>query len=87
MGIPWLLHPSYGPDIAPYDFWLFGYLKLKFEGMFFDTPAALLAEVEEILGYMNITEAFERYDERRSEARKKSRSANMFCILTMSMRI
>jgi hypothetical protein len=46
MGIHRLPHLPYSRDIAPYDFWLFGYFKMKLEGMLFDTPAALLAEVE-----------------------------------------
>jgi hypothetical protein len=41
MGIHSLLHPPYSPDIAPCDFWLFGHLKMKLEGIFFGTPAAL----------------------------------------------
>jgi hypothetical protein len=28
-------------------FWRFGYLKMKLEGVFYDAPAALLAEIEE----------------------------------------
>jgi len=63
MGIHRLPHPPYSPDIAPCDFWLFGYLKMKLEGMFFDTPAALLAEVEEILGDISITEWVKVFDE------------------------
>jgi hypothetical protein len=36
---------------------------MKLEGMFFDTPAALLAEVEEILGDISITEWIKVFDE------------------------
>jgi hypothetical protein len=36
---------------------------MKLEGMFFDTPAALSAEVEEILGDVSITEWFKVFDE------------------------
>jgi hypothetical protein len=56
MGLHRLPRPPHGPDIAPCDFSLFGYLKMKLEGMFFDKPAARLAEVEEILGDISITE-------------------------------
>jgi hypothetical protein len=43
MGIHQLSHPLYSPDIASCNFWLFRYLKMKLEGMFFDRLAALLA--------------------------------------------
>jgi hypothetical protein len=36
---------------------------MKLEGMFFDTPAALLAKVEEILGDISITEWVKVFDE------------------------
>jgi hypothetical protein len=48
MSIHGLSDPPYSPDIASCDFWFFGCLKMKLDGMFFDTPAALLAEVEAI---------------------------------------
>jgi transposase len=35
-------HPPYSPDIAPSDFFLFGYLKEKMLGLEFDSPEALL---------------------------------------------
>jgi hypothetical protein len=56
MDIHRLPHPPDSPDIAPCDFWLFGYVKMKLEGMFFDAPAILFAEIEEILGNISITE-------------------------------
>jgi hypothetical protein len=40
-GIKRLPHLSYSPDLAPYDFWRFGYLKPSFEGRFFDDDIAL----------------------------------------------
>jgi hypothetical protein len=49
-------HPPYSPDITPSDFWLFACANIKLEGMFFDILATRLAEVEEILGDMSITE-------------------------------
>jgi transposase len=36
-------HPPYSPDLAPSDFFLFGYLKGKMQGLEFDSPEALLA--------------------------------------------
>jgi hypothetical protein len=36
---------------------------MKLEGMFFDTPARLLAKVEEILGDISITEWIKVFDE------------------------
>jgi histone-lysine N-methyltransferase SETMAR len=42
-------HPPYSPDLAPCDFWLFGYLKNSLEGRSFDNDMALRAAVTEIL--------------------------------------
>jgi hypothetical protein len=36
---------------------------MKHKGMFFDTPAALSAKVEEILGHVSITEWVKVFDE------------------------
>jgi hypothetical protein len=58
-----LLHLPYSSDIAPDDFWLFGYLKMKLEEIFFDTLAALSTEVEEILRDMSVTEWVKMFDE------------------------
>jgi hypothetical protein len=49
LGIRRLPHPPYSPDLAPCDFWLFGYLKNSLEGRFFDDDMALRAAVTEIL--------------------------------------
>jgi histone-lysine N-methyltransferase SETMAR len=49
LGIKRLPHPPYSPDLAPCDFWLFGYLKQCLEGQSFDSPIALQAAVSEIL--------------------------------------
>jgi hypothetical protein len=49
LGIRRLPHPRYSPDIAPCDFWLFGYLKNSLKGRFFDDDMALRAAVTEIL--------------------------------------
>jgi hypothetical protein len=63
IGIDRLSDPAYSPDIAPCDFWRFRYLKMKLERMFFDAPAALLGEIEEILGDISIIEWAKMFDE------------------------
>jgi hypothetical protein len=62
-GIDRLRNPPDGPNIAPCDSRLFRYLKMKFEGIVFDTLAALFAEVEEILRDIRITEWVNMFDE------------------------
>jgi hypothetical protein len=62
MGIHRLPHSPYRPDIAPCDFWLFGYRKMKLEGIFFDTLVALSAEIEVILGDISIIEGVPVFD-------------------------
>jgi hypothetical protein len=49
MGIHRLPHHPDCPDIAPCDFGLFGYVKVKLKKMLLDAPAALLAAVEKIV--------------------------------------
>jgi hypothetical protein len=56
LGIHSLGHPSYSPDITPCDFWLFGYVKRKLEGVSFAIPNALVCEMQEILDEICITE-------------------------------
>jgi hypothetical protein len=63
MDIQQLLHPPDSSDIAPCDFSLFGYLKMKLEGIFFDASVALFAEFEEILGNISIIEWVKIFDE------------------------
>jgi hypothetical protein len=48
-GIKRLPHPPYSSDLAPCDFWLFGYLQQSLEGSFFDDDLALEVAVSEIL--------------------------------------
>ncbi len=43
-------HPPYSPDIAPSDFYLFGYIKEKLKGIVFDSPQELFDRISEILG-------------------------------------
>jgi hypothetical protein len=42
-------HPPYFPDLAPSDFCLFGYLKAKLRGSFFQTSDELLNTVRGLL--------------------------------------
>ena len=49
LGISRLPHPPYSPDLAPSDFFLFGYLKNKLIGCNFDTREDLLFKSEKIL--------------------------------------
>ena len=42
-------HPPYSPDIAPSDFYLFGYIKALLAGRSFKSPQDLLDNVIEIL--------------------------------------
>jgi hypothetical protein len=42
-------HPAYSPDLAPTDFWLFGYLKMMLEGHYFQTAEELQEKVTDIL--------------------------------------
>ena len=48
-GIIRLPHPPYSPDLAPSDFFLFGYLKKKLEGQNFDNDDDLKKETVKIL--------------------------------------
>lgn len=49
LGIKRLEHPPYSPDLAPSDFFLFGYLKKLLEGEEFDSEIELFDRVTEIL--------------------------------------
>jgi len=49
LGMIRLEHPPYSPDLAPSDFFLFGFLKTSLQGSTFETPEELLARVSEIL--------------------------------------
>jgi histone-lysine N-methyltransferase SETMAR len=40
-----LPHPAYSPDLAPCDFWMFGYMKGKLAGKRFETGPALQAAI------------------------------------------
>jgi hypothetical protein len=45
-------HPAYSPDIAPSDFFLFGYIKEKQRGKVFDDTESLLQDIKEIFKNM-----------------------------------
>lgn len=49
LGLKRLPHPPYSPDIAPSDFFLFGYLKKQLEGYLFESHEELFEKVCEIL--------------------------------------
>jgi hypothetical protein len=42
-------HPPYSPDLAPSDFYLFGYVKRCFTGLSFEDSDQLLPGVESVL--------------------------------------
>jgi hypothetical protein len=42
-------HPRYSPDLAPSDFFLFGYVKGKLMGYRAETPSELLVRIRVIL--------------------------------------
>jgi hypothetical protein len=42
-------HPPYSPDLAPSDFFLFGYLKRKLMGYHTESPSELLIQIRVIL--------------------------------------
>lgn len=50
-----LPQPPYSPDITPSDFFLFGYIKDKLKGEFFDDENELLHKVEEICNEISPT--------------------------------
>ena len=45
VGLKELPHPPYSPDIAPSDFFLFGYLKSRLKGFCFDTEELLMNKI------------------------------------------
>jgi hypothetical protein len=44
------VHPSYSPDLAPSDFFLFGYIKHCLQGIPFPSSEELFAVIHEIVG-------------------------------------
>jgi len=49
LGFKIMEHPSYSPDIAPSDFFLFGYIKEKLKNKNFETVDELMQEIYQIL--------------------------------------
>ena len=49
LGVKRLEHPPYSPDLAPSDFFLFGYLKRQLEGILFQTEEEVLDKVKSVL--------------------------------------
>ena len=47
-------HPPYSSDLAPSDFFLFGYVKGKLEGERFEEPEDLLFRIREIIAEIPI---------------------------------
>ena len=47
-GFKRLPHPAYSPDIAPSDFFLFGYTKTKLKGHYFESVNDLIEKIKKI---------------------------------------
>ena len=62
-GLQRLPHPPYSPDLAPSDFFLFGYLKMKLEGRNFESDEELFKETCSILGEIPTSVLNTVYDE------------------------
>jgi hypothetical protein len=58
-----LFHPSYAPDLAPCDFWLFGNLKTKLEGKSFPSAMERMAKVNQILMDIPLREFISVFDQ------------------------
>ena len=58
-----LPHPSYSPDVAPCDFYLFGYLKHCIRGLAFADPEALVSAIHNIMAKIDKNVYISVYDE------------------------
>jgi hypothetical protein len=61
------LHPSYSPDLAQSDFFLFGYVKERLKGMMFPSYEELLDTIGEVVTGIEsetLTAVFEHWMER-----------------------
>ena len=70
LGFKILKHPSYSPDIAPSDFFLFGYIKDQLKNTKFETVDELIEEIHKILSqitYEMRKSVFEHWVERLEE--------------------
>lgn len=63
LGMRRLVHPPYSPDLAPSDFYLFGYLKMALEGCFFKNERELFSEVTRILNSIPTSNFKNAYDD------------------------
>ena len=56
-------HPPYSPDLAPSDFFIFGYIKGKLGGRSFDKREDLYEEISSILNSISEAERIKVFDE------------------------
>ena len=63
-------HPPYSPDLAPSDFYLFGYLKNQISGNDFDSSKELFGKIKEILLSIPLTVLRSVYEEWVSRLKK-----------------
>jgi len=67
LGFEMLPHPPYSPDLAPSDFFLFGYIKTMLKNKYFESVKTLMNEIALILGNIQqelIIKAMEEWVER-----------------------
>ena len=62
-GLKRMEHPPYSPDLAPCDFWLFGYIKEKLKGSHFTSQNELKNAICQILANISKEEISSVYDE------------------------
>ena len=55
LGFILLEHPPYSPDIAPSDFWLFGFINEKRKGTVASNEEELIFQIREILSKIDST--------------------------------
>jgi hypothetical protein len=63
MGFTRLPQPPYSPDLAPCDFFLFGYLKKELQGMNFRSGNQVISAVGDILANIRIDMLSRVFDE------------------------
>ena len=63
IGLARMCHPPYSPDLAPSDFFLFGYLKTKLQGMHFTSDEELFQVACGILRAIPVTTLRDFYSE------------------------
>ena len=55
LGLILLEHPPYSPDIAPADFWLFGFIDEKRKGTSASDENELISQIMDIFGKIDLT--------------------------------